>query len=149
MLGRRGNQNKENLHSHPDWMVSDLFCMPMLNVYILSLADFLVELVSALYNTSIPVRWKILGVLFKLPMGVLGAIEHQNVRDVQLCLVNMLATWLRRSVNPPPTWNTVIEAIQILGYKKLAYELTTKYLTGEVIVRLLFVHYLLFGLMNV
>lgn len=103
------------------------------SVYILiPLAAFLAELVSALYNTPAPLIWKALGILLKLPIGRLHDIERKRFQDAHLCLVEMLALWLKWAVYPPPCWNTVIEAIQILGHMALAHELTTKYLAGGV-----------------
>lgn len=98
------------------------------------LLDFLAEMVSALYNTSILPKWKKFGILLKLSPASLNAIGHNNLRDVHMCLVEMLALWLQSAVDPPPSWNTVIDAIRRLGEQELADELTTNKLTGVVIV---------------
>ena len=68
-------------------------------------------------------KWKRLGVYLRLPKPALDTIKHENSED---CLMEMLDCWLKQA-NPSPSWATIIEAIEVLGDKKLAAELKTKY----------------------
>ena len=107
-------------------LISSLYQLPFL--------DFLAELVSALYNTSILLQWKNLGFKLHLSVNSLYVIERKHRGDTHMCLVEMLALWLRSTVDPPPSWNTVIDAIRFLGNQTLADELTAKCLTGMAVV---------------
>ena len=85
---------------------------------------------SALYHTSVPSSWKMIGIKLKLPVGPLNSIAVKHQQDPQKCMVDMLELWLKR-VDPPPSWNAVIDAVQFLGEEKLALELTEKYLSPQ------------------
>ena len=84
------------------------------------------DLTMALCN-RLADKWKRLGVYLRLPKAALDTINRENSED---CLVEMLDCWLKQ-VNPPPSWTTIIEAIEVLGDKQLAAELKTKYCTGS------------------
>lgn len=83
---------------------------------------------SALYHTSVPNSWKILGVMLKLPLGPLNSIAAKYQQDPQKCMMAMFELWLKR-LDPPPTWDAVIEAVQFLGEEKLALELREKHIS--------------------
>ena len=93
--------------------------------------DSLMELVSAL-QYSVCREWKVLGVMLKIPMVLLDAIEHDHSYNSFECLVEMLSTWLKHSAHHPPSWSTLIEAIRFLRYEPVAHELRAKYLSGLV-----------------
>ena len=69
-------------------------------------------------------KWKVIGV--HLEISNLGSIESKHPHDPQLCLVEMLEVWLKR-VDPPPTWSSIIEAVDFLREEQLAKELREKY----------------------
>ena len=71
-------------------------------------------------------KWKILGVQLGISHGTLRSIEVNCLRDPQNCLLEMLEMWLQQ-VDPPPTWATVIDAVEFMGKKQLGRELRHKY----------------------
>ena len=71
-------------------------------------------------------KWKMLGVR----LGVeerLDSIEENCKQDSKKCLLEMLQTWLKR-VEPPPTWATIIDAVEFLEEEQLGKDLRKKYL---------------------
>ena len=80
-------------------------------------------LVKKLYCTSVPSKWKIFGVMLNIAKGILDNIEFHHRQDPQHCLMEMLELWQRRA-DPPPSWNAMIEALQVLGEEQVALELT-------------------------
>jgi hypothetical protein len=49
--------------------------------------------------------------------------EMSNPRD---CLREMLSVWLK-SVDPPPTWSVLIEALEDIGERQLAISLKSQF----------------------
>ena len=84
------------------------------------------DLTMALCN-RVADKWKRLGVYLGLPKAALDTIKRESSED---SLMEMLDCWLKQ-VTPPPSWVTIIEAIEALGDKQLAVELKTKYCTGS------------------
>ena len=82
------------------------------------------DLTSAFYH-KVADKWKVIGVLLEIPKGKLSHIADKH-RDSHSCLIEMLETWLER-VHPPPTWTTIIEAVEFLGEEQLGKELRYKY----------------------
>ena len=74
-------------------------------------------------------KWKMIGVRLDIPMGKLSGIAEKFQRDPQICLVEMLETWLER-VDPPATWTTIIDAVEFLGEGQLGKELRQKYIVN-------------------
>ena len=83
------------------------------------------DLMDALYH-KVADKWKMIGVRLDIPMGKLAGIAEKFQRDPQICLVEMLETWLER-VDPPATWAAIIEAVEFLGEEQLGKELREKY----------------------
>ena len=70
-------------------------------------------------------KWKRLGVFLEISPGRLDTIETKH-HDPQDCLQEMLQVWLKQ-VHPPPTWASIINALESLEEQRLAKELTEKY----------------------
>lgn len=121
-----------NLYIYPHWRVSDAFCTSkdVPNHVLIPLIDFLAELVSALYNTSVLLEWKKFGIFLKLSVESLLVIGLNQPWSVHLRLVETLELWLRSAIDPPPSLITVIEAIQFLGMHQVADKLSAKFLPG-------------------
>ena len=75
-----------------------------------------------LYRTSVPSKWKIFGVMLNIAKGILDNVGCHHRQDPQHYLM-MLDLWQRRA-DPPPSWNAMIEALQVLGEEQVALELT-------------------------
>ena len=61
-----------------------------------------------------------------IPKGKLAGIAEKFERDPQICLIEMLETWLE-PVDPPATWAAIVDAVEFLGKEKLEKELQEKY----------------------
>ena len=83
------------------------------------------DLMDALYH-KVADKWKMIGVQLDIPMGKLSGIAEKFQRDPQICLVEMLETWLER-VDPPATWAAIVDAVKFLGEEQLGKELREKY----------------------
>ena len=77
-----------------------------------------------------PSKWKLFGVLLKVPPSSLNVIEAKHPHNPQQGLMEMLELWQKR-VNPPPSWDIVIEALQDLEEEQLAAKLAEKYRLQE------------------
>ena len=56
----------------------------------------------------------------------LDYIEVKNQKDLYQSLIDVLDLWLKRA-DPPPSWNTLIEALQSLGEEVVVLEIKEKY----------------------
>ena len=61
------------------------------------------------------------------PKGKLAGIAEKFERDPQICLIEMLETWLER-VDPPATWAAIVDAVEFLGEEKLGKKTPRKVL---------------------
>lgn len=97
------------------------------NMFSLSLlGDSLADLIKLLYNSKVPGNWKLFGVMLKVQLGLLDTIAAKYPHKPQDCLIDVLQIWLN-GMNPPPSWNTLFEALEVMGEEKLAFELKEKY----------------------
>ena len=80
---------------------------------------------DALYNKMAD-KWEPIGIYLHLSMATLRAISAEQQHDPHKCLIGMLEVWLRR-VDPPPTWSSIIKAVEFLGEEQLARDLREKY----------------------
>ena len=78
-----------------------------------------------LCRSSVPSKWKLFGVLLKVRPSSLDTIEAKYPHNPQQGLMEMLKLW-QKKVNPPPSWDTVIEALQNLEEEQLALKLAEK-----------------------
>ena len=84
------------------------------------------ELMHALLN-KVANKWKFIGMYLGIPMGTLNTLEVKCRNDPNQCLMEMLGSiWLQR-VNPPPTWDAIIQAIEFLGDEQLASDMRSHY----------------------
>ena len=79
-----------------------------------------------LCRSSVPSKWKLFGLLLKVPPSSLDNIEAKYPRNPQEGLMEMLKIW-QKKVNPPPSWDTVIEALKDLEEAQLALKLAETY----------------------
>ena len=89
--------------------------------YVILSADFLTALMPILCHSSVPSKWKLFGVLLKVPPSSLDNIEAKYPHNPQQGLMEMLQLW-QKKVDPPPSWDTVIEALKDLEEEQLALE---------------------------
>ena len=71
-------------------------------------------------------EWKRLGVNLEIPEGTLNNIAADYPHKSEDCLLEMLKEWLKRQ-DAPPSWATIVDAVESLGYKQLGSELKEKY----------------------
>ena len=83
---------------------------------------------KSLHNELHPVayKWYSLGVQLQVPIETLKCIEAEH-KQMNRCLLEMLTVWLK-CTNPPPTWNTLTEALDSppVGERLLAQQLRDK-----------------------
>ena len=72
-------------------------------------------------------KWMRLGIHLGIPKEMLDTIAVNCYHNAQNCLVEMLNTWLRQQVDPPPSWVNIVDAVESLGDKQLGKELRMKY----------------------
>lgn len=73
-------------------------------------------------------KWENIGVLLHniIDDGALSKIQADYRGDSGDCLREMLRVWLKK-VDPPPSWNLIVDALECLGEEKLAQELKERY----------------------
>jgi hypothetical protein len=59
-------------------------------------------------------NWKIIGTFLDIPEGDLDRIEADNPGNCQLCVREVIKTWLKQ-VDLPPSWKNLAEAIRELN----------------------------------
>ena len=90
-----------------------------------SSAPTLKLVLKELYN-KVSSKWENIGILLDIDDAPLSKIKADNHGDSGDCLREMLRIWLKK-VDPPPSWNDIIEALECLGKEKLSKELKGKY----------------------
>ena len=60
---------------------------------------------------SLASEWKNLGLFLNIDIGTLDKIEHDYAKANDR-LREMLCTWLKQQVNPPPSWQTLTDAVE-------------------------------------
>ena len=119
----------ENPQSHlrqKDWMVSNMHYSGYMFYNCIPSLDFLTSLMPILFRSSVPSKWKLFGVLLRVPPSSLDNIEAKYPLNPQQGLMEMLRLW-QKKVDPPPSWDTVIEALKVLEEEQLALKLAEKY----------------------
>ena len=101
-----------SLHSPPPSSPNPLLQKPTLK-----------DLTSELY-TTVASKWEIIGIQLQLNSGKLDTLK---AKDDEAALIEVLKMWLR-TVDPPPTWKAIIDAVRLFD-PSLAASLTTKYCT--------------------
>ena len=81
------------------------------------------DLTSELY-TTVPSEWRFIGIQLQLNSGELDTLKRM---EDKAALIEVLEMWLK-TVNPPPTWRAIIDAVRLFN-PGLAAALTTKYCT--------------------
>ena len=84
------------------------------------------DLLKELYSKA-PNMWEDIGILLGINDGQLKQIRTDNAYDSRSCLREMLRTWLS-TVDPPPSWSAIAEAVELLGNGNLATHLRSKYM---------------------
>ena len=69
--------------------------------------------------------WKNIGIFLELEHSELNTIQADYPKS-QNSLREMLNTWLKR-VHPEPTWQVVVEAVELLGDQQKAKEIRDKF----------------------
>ena len=70
--------------------------------------------------------WKNIGIFLKVEHSKLDCIETDYRNQSRNCLREMLNAWLKQS-HPEPTWQAVVEAVELLGDQKKAKEIHDKF----------------------
>ena len=74
-----------------------------------------------------PDKWKPIGIYLDIPKAQLKTIDAQHHGDPQECLMAMLTeSWLPR-VSPPPTWQEIAEAVELVGHPDVAQKLRDQF----------------------
>ena len=88
-------------------------------------APTLKVVLKELYN-KVASKWENIGILLDIDDGPLSKIKADNRGDSGDCLREMFRIWLKK-VDPPPSWNDIVEALECLGEEKLSQELKGRY----------------------
>ena len=72
--------------------------------------------------------WEYIGIELKINIGVLDEISRNNVGNVKDCLKDMLKIWLKQ-VNPSPSWQAIVDALEGVGRSDIAEDLRLRYST--------------------
>ncbi len=83
---------------------------------------------KCLYN-KVPDKRMVIGRYLEIEGARLEAIRQKCLNDPQECLMAMLDVWLSRP-NPPPTWEAVAEAVEVVGRGNVAKVIRDKYIYG-------------------
>ena len=67
-------------------------------------------------------KWENLGIFVGIKPNILDSIKKDNSSSQEDCLREMLKVW-EKQVNPPPTWSTMADALQIIGENELTRNL--------------------------
>ena len=70
-----------------------------------------------------------LGIQLGILKSELNSIEVKYQNNSERCLIEMLEEWLRKQVDPSPSWADVVNAVKSLGDSQLEKELIEKYLS--------------------
>ena len=77
--------------------------------------------------TAVPDKWRAIGTYLEIPTAQLNSIDKQYHGNPQECLMAMLTEgWLPR-ISPPPTWQDLAEAVEIVGHPDVALKLRQKF----------------------
>ena len=71
-------------------------------------------------------EWEDIGIELDIEDGKLKQIKSENAGDSKACLREMLRVWLSR-VAPPPTWSSVVDALETLGHEDVAVSFRSNY----------------------
>ena len=85
------------------------------------LRDLLKEL-----QPTVADRWEDIGIMLSISEGNLNQIKNDNANSLS-CMREMLKDY-RKQVNPQPSWEAVVDALESLGMKDTASHLQSKYL---------------------
>ena len=83
------------------------------------------DLLKELFGT-VASNWENIGILLGIDDGLLSKIKADNHGESGNCLREMLRVWLKK-VDPPPSWNLLVDTLKSLGEEKLAEELRKRY----------------------
>ena len=97
---------------------------------------------------KIPGKWRDMGLQLGLDQGVLDGIATISPGDTDHCYRNVFTLWKKQnSTTHPHTWLTIVQALQAVGKKRLAYEIeselsshpfTTKRVKGELLTQTIY-----------
>ena len=101
-----------------------MHCM-LISASVGSVQPELKDLLKELY-TQVADKWEDIGIMLRIEDGQLKRFKHDHSQDSKTCLREMLRIWLSR-VNPAPSWSAIAEALESLGYERLATHLKSTY----------------------
>lgn len=88
----------------------------------LCLPTLLEELLPLAYS------WHNIGTILGIPEGELNKIKRDNFNQSDDCLREMISKWLKM-IDPEPTWDRLVNAVEKINEKKKAQDIKSKYLT--------------------
>ncbi len=73
---------------------------------------------------EVPHQWYDIGAYLEIRTPELDGIKQKCLNDPKKCLLAMLGAWLDRD-DPPPTWEAMAEALEIVGKENVARKIET------------------------
>ena len=88
------------------------------------------DLLKELYSTKAADKWEDIGIMLGIKTSDLDAIKSAGNSTSQGCLREMLKLYLQKD-SPPPSWTTIVEALEFVGEEPLAVQVKTKYCSSQ------------------
>ncbi len=61
---------------------------------------------------SVPDKWRIIGIQLGLKQADLSVIHERSNGDARVCFTEVFTMW-EKQMNPPYTWKTIIDVLQM------------------------------------
>ena len=75
-------------------------------------------------------EWRRLGLELGVPHSTLETIKYNHPTDVEACKMKMVEQWLKQ---PHPLWCSLVEALNEIGLKFIANQISENYSTSKFI----------------
>ena len=86
------------------------------------------DILKELYSTDAADKWEDIGIMLSISVRDLNEIKSApGNQSSQSCLREMFKLYLERSNPTPPSWNAIVEALEIVGEGTFAARIKSKY----------------------
>ena len=86
------------------------------------------DILKELYSTDAADKWEDIGIMLSINIRNLNEIKSApGNQNSQSCLREMFKLYLEKVNNPSPSWNAIVEALEIVGEGTLVARIKSKY----------------------
>ena len=71
-------------------------------------------------------KWELIGTLLKIEEGKISSIKADRNSQSELCLMDMIGTWLSK-VDPSPSWTALVDVLNFIGEEIPAKEIKDEF----------------------